>query len=609
MLIFIAHHPAIIEGQPSVGNPLLGSNGVSMDQLNFIAILGGLVVFVFYFMKFGRWPGPEGTPPGFRPKPTRHFTTWLRYIGWAMVYGFFMLSCYFFIVFFPKLFINFLDTYLGLVNPGTGTDLLQRSLNTLQDNPGDIVPYAVIIVTVVWSSGFADAERTFRRSLQESALIPTEANRLIEHYEKHHEYFKPDMILARDVIREIPFKLISEATFTENDDGRLEFRFAQCEYMLDQISNLRSKRYFARVLRRYQEDFEEAKIEINRLRGKLHNYKIELLENLRAYNSTPLERESLILQDVNQHWERSHEPQPSERRYFKRMWDELEEEVLKCLSSILKIVICTILAIGKSPNQRNALLKKFGLTAPDIGPVLNREYVVRAGIVIFLTMLLCSGVYFAIDIFKHPVAVDGPSLAIPIPQGITEIAYWTFYAMTMHLLGIFGGYSVQKWLSEEQKQFEDSPSDVLKLSDCAACFIFGFCLNIFLFALILFPQSRWKEFQSGWMYALVASVTAAFTGYYMTQRRKLNKIDYRYIVVQGLVTALFAFVVLLLIYDYKFLISLKESPALTAYAIYVIVTTFLIGAALSFILQEWICGEDKGKSENAENQDQKAGPP
>jgi hypothetical protein len=608
MLVFLAYNPYIIEGQLSVGNPLFGSNGVSTEQTNHLdvtAILGGLVVFVFYFMKFGRWPGPEGTPPGFRPKPTRHFTTWLRYIGWAMVYGFFMLFCYLLIIFFPKLFINFLDAYFGLGISGTETDLLQRSLNALKESPGNMVPYAVIIVTVVWSSAFTETERTFRRNLQELALIPTEANRLIEHYEKHHECFKANMPLARSVIRESPFKLISEATFTEDSEDRLEFRFAQCEYMLDQISRLRSKRYFARVLMRYQEDFDDAKVEVNKLRGKLQNYKTELIETLTASNSATPKQESLILSDVNQQWEESHEPSPFERRYFKRMWDQLEKDVLNCLRSILKIVICSVLAIGKSPYQRNALLKKFGLAAPDdIGPVFNREYAVRTGLVIVLTMLLCSGVYYMIDIFKDGKAGNCPSQAIPIPQNITEIAYWTFYAVTMHLLSIAGGYSIQKWLSEEHRQFEDSPRDVLKLSDCAACFIFGFCLNIFLFALLLFPQARWTDFQNGWMWALVAAVTAAFTGFYMTQKNKLSKIEYRNMAVQGLITAIFAFAVLLFIYDIEFLKSPRECPELMAYAIYMIVTTILIGAALSYILQEWICTENKSKRERTKSHGQ-----
>lgn len=606
VLIFLAYKPAIIEGEPSVGNPLLGTNAFSegdANRLDFTAMLGGLVVFVFYFMKFGRWPGPESTPPGFRPKPTRHFTTWLRYVGWAMIYGFFMLICYFLIIFFPKLLINFLDAYLQLGITGTDADLLQRSLNALQENPGDMVPYAVIIVTVVWSSGFAEAERAFRRNLQESALIPTEANRLIERFEKHPEYFKADMVRVHDIIQESPFKLISETTFAGGVGERLEFRFAQCEYILDQIARLRSKRYFARILMRYQEDFDEAKVDINRLRGKLQNYKIELVETLRPTHSTPLEQEALSLSDVNRKWKESHDPLPFERRYFKRMWDQLERDVLKCLRSILRIVICAVLAIGRSPYQRHAMLKKFGLVAPgDIGPVFNREYAVRAGAVIVVTMLLCSGVYYAIDLFKDGKTGDSSLLNIPIPKDITEIAAWTFFAVSMHLLAIFGGYSVQKWLSEERKQFDESPPEVLKLSDCAACFMFGFCLNIFWFALLLFPQAQWEAFQQGWMWALVAAVTAAFTGFYMTQKRKLTQLQYGNLAVQGLVTALVAAAVLLSIHDISFLKSPDQFPALTAYAIYLVVTTFLIGAALSYILQEWICSENKSKRRRTKRQ-------
>lgn len=193
-----------MEGQPTVGNPLHDLDGLSGGEtapVDFVTFLGGVVVFIFYFMKFGRWPGPESTPPGFHPKPTRHFTTWLRYVGWAAVYGCFMLFCYLLIVFSPKLFVNFLEAYLGIGVGVPDSDLLQRLLTTLQEDPENMVPYAVIIVTVVWAGAFAETERTFRRNLQESALIPTEANRLIEHYERHPEGFQPDIKQAREIVR------------------------------------------------------------------------------------------------------------------------------------------------------------------------------------------------------------------------------------------------------------------------------------------------------------------------------------------------------------------------------------------------------------------------
>ncbi len=598
VLIFLAHHPAIIEGRLTVGNPLLGSGaaaGGEEGQLDFTAVLGGLVVFVFYFMKFGRWPGPAGAPPGFRPKPTRHFTTWLRYVGWAMVYGLFMLFCYLLILFFPQLFANFLDAYLGIGISGSDTDLLQRVLNAVKEQPDSMVPYAVIIVTVVWSGAFAEVERNFRRNLQESALIPTEANRLIDKYETHPEFFSAEPAVTRNIVRESPFKLISEETFSGPTTEALCFRFAQCEYMLEQISGLRSKRYFARVLARYQEDFDEAKVEINKLRSKLQNYKLEIIETMRSAEDTPLQREAMTLADVNRRWAQSHDPLPFERRYFQRTWEQLERDTTACLRAILRIVICAVLAIGKSPYQRNALLKKFGLVAADdIGPVFNREYTVRAGLVIFVTMLLCSGVYYGVDSFRDGRVGNCP-LNVPIPSSLAEIMFWTVYTVMIHLLGIFGGYSVQKWLSEEQRQFDDSPPDGLRLSDLATCFTFGFCLNIFLFALLLFPAARWSEFQGAWLWALMGGVTAAFTGFYMSRSSRLHEIQWRSLALQGLVTALLAFGVALFVYDLRFLRSPAECPALTAYIVYLLATTSLIGAALSTILQEWIRADQRGK--------------
>ncbi|MDJ0804555.1 MAG: hypothetical protein QNI89_12545 [Desulfobacterales bacterium] len=592
MVILLAYHPSIMEGQLRVGNPLLdtdGAPGAEKAQLDFVAILGGIVVFIFYFMKFGRWPGPEGTPPGFRPKPTRHFTTWLRYIGWAVVYGFFMMCIYLLIIFFPKLFVNFLEAYIGLGMSGPDTDLLSRVLSTLKESPDNIVPYAVIIVTVVWSAAFAETERTFRRTLQESAMIPTEANRLIEHYERHFEDFQPDMRLARSLIRESPFKLVSEANFSAGDEGTLELRFAQCEYILDQITRLRAKRYFARILMRYQQDFDEAKVAINKLRGKLQNYKSELLETLDAATNPSPRQDNLTLAEANRIWEESHNPLPFERRYFGRMWDQLEKDVLDCLRAILRIVICCVLAIGKSPYQRNALLKKFGLAPPeDIGPVFNKEYGVRAGLVIVGTMVLCSGIYYGVDFIRNGQPDSCQQMNIPIPGDLAEVAVWTIYAVVMHLMGILGGYSVQKWLTEEHRQFEDTPVNTLKLADGLACFVFGFCLNIFFFAAILFPKAQWYQFQYGWPWAVVAGATGSFTGYYMSRSSKLERISYPIMAVQGVVTASFAAGVMLYIYDIALILKPSECVALTSYAIYVVATTFLIGGALSYILQDWI---------------------
>lgn len=83
-------------------------------------------------------------------------------------------------------------------------------------------------------------------------------------------------------------------------------------------------------------------------------------------------------------------------------------------------------------------------------------------------------------------------------------------------------------------------------------------------------------------------MTAAFTGYYMNRSDKLTHIDLRVLFLQGLVTALFAGGILLHSYGVGFLTPNGKCPAMTAYAIYVVCTTMLMGAALSYILQKWI---------------------
>jgi hypothetical protein len=222
-------------------------------------------------------------------------------------------------------------------------------------------------------------------------------------------------------------------------------------------------------------------------------------------------------------------------------------------------------------------------------------------------MILCTGVFYGVEFMKNGQSTNCQQLNIPIPHDIADVALWTIYTVIMHLLGIAGGYSVQRWLTEEHRQFEDTLPETLRLSDGLACFVFGFCLNIFFFAILIFPQAQWQQFQEGWPWAVVAAVTGAFTGYYMSQSGKLSRICYRNLFIQGFVTALFAAGVMLYIYDIQFIMRPGECMALTAYAVYVVATSFLIGGALSFILQDWITTDRENGRRQPTNHEPPAG--
>ncbi len=592
VLIYFGYHPEILEKQASIGNPLF-SEGES-SPVNFPAILGGIVVFFFYVMKFGRWPGPEGAPPGFRPKPTRHFTTWLRYIGWAAVYGCTMLIFYLLIIFFPKLFIDSLNASmdLGLFLQNTG--LLQKILLGLKDNPNNLVPYAVIIVTVIWSGVFAARERSFRQSLQESAMIPTEANRLINEYEADPESFQPDKDAIKRIITKIPYHLISKDSFQAGNMDRLERGFAQCEYMIEKIFQLRSKKIFAKTFARYQEDFEETKLKLHLLSDNLQHYKREMLQVLKPKESI-LDTKEQTLGLVNREWDESHAPQKFERQYFERNQKELEKEMSACLRSILQISVCAALAIGKSLRQRNALLKKLGLSKPKGQvPILPREYCIRSALVILGVAVLSTSVYhIANSFYTAPQGIK--ETVIPFPNDAKMVMIWSLYSVMMNLLGVFGGSSVQKWLSEERRQFGFSKPHGLNFFDYSTCFVFGFCLNVFLFALMMLPSGRFESFQYAWPWALVSSVSASFTGFYMAKGKELDPINYGLLCLQGGIMAVFSISVLIWHHGFEFILSIEKFEALDVFAIYLTISSFLIGGALSYILQDWIRNEKKGR--------------
>lgn len=612
-LIFIGHHPEILEKQGAIGNPLFSSDETS--QVDFPAILGAIVVFFFYVMKFGRWPGPEGAPPGFRPKPTRHFTTWLRYMGWACIYGSTMLIFYLLIIFFPKLFIDSLSATMNLGTFTQHSGLFQKLILGLKENPGNLVPYAVIIVTVIWSGVFAVRERFFRQSLQESAMIPTQANQLIEKYESDPDAFCPEENSIKKIIVKIPYHLISRESFSADNKDRLEKGFAQCEYMLSKIFELRTKKIFAKTFARYQEDLEEAKLAIHMLSDNLQQHKREMLQAMKPNESVP-DTKTQTLGRVSRDWENAHSPKEFEKEYFIRNREELEKEMSDCLNAILRIAVCASLAISRSTRQRNALLKKLGLAAPKVQiAVLSWEYISRAGWIVLLVTLLSTGIYHLTDYF-YTIPDGTQSGTVPFPSDTGKIMVWCLYSVAMNILGIFGGFSVQKWLTEERRQFDFSKPHRLNISDYSTCFLFGFSLNVFLFAALLLPSGGFEKFQYAWPWALPGSVSACFTGFYMVRVKdaqtvekkyeadpgteknapRAKQINRGYMLLQGGAMALVSISVMIWHHGFEFLLQLGESKTLEVFGIYLVASSFLVGSGLSYILQDWINTEENGNA-------------
>ncbi len=590
----MGYHPDYVSGLGASGNPLIFGSEDQMFRQRLVTNLGGAFVFLFYFYKFSQWPGTNTAPPGFHPKPTRHFTTWLRYIGWAGIYGFFMVVCYGLLVLFPTFFLNLFNAYANVspVTPG----FFNSMVTGVEENPSTFVPYAVILLTVFWSGSFSHKEQALRQNLQEHALIPIEANRLITYYWRHTERFSRDPLVIDDVIENIPDSLISHEPDLQAEKGDLEQGFIQCEYLMHQIADFKENRLFAKPFRRYEKDIVEAESKLNALRVELQNYKMELLESLASSSGLP-DRDILDLPGLRQAWKTSAGLQSFERRYFKKTAAQVKESVGECLKFILGIVVCLVLAIGKSCDERHNMLARFGLDPPEYcGPVVKREDASRVLLGVVFTIVICSMVYYVIDKKLKGAAVPLTfHPMVPSLENAIEILEWSLYGVCMHLLGVMGGYFVQRWQSEQRRLLGNRDSGRFIFSDYLSCGVFGFCLNVFLFSVLLFPRGQLAEFQTNWLWAFVPSATAMFTGFYMTRKQKIHRAKCVVLMaVQGATTALFSAGVLFFVY-YDAVSGLSEVyPAFWAFCLYAVLTAFFTGVVISFVLLGWIQRQNSG---------------
>jgi len=110
LLVKLAGNPDIFAKQTVVGNPLPGGSAAG-GIFDITTILGEIIVFLFYWFKFNEWAGADVAPKSFRLWPARHFTTWLRFLGWNTFYGLLMIGVYSVIIFFPEMISRVLDSF------------------------------------------------------------------------------------------------------------------------------------------------------------------------------------------------------------------------------------------------------------------------------------------------------------------------------------------------------------------------------------------------------------------------------------------------------------------------------------------------------------------
>jgi hypothetical protein len=690
-LILSANHPTLLRMPNTVGLDLstdqAQSVGSGLRQIDLLTVIGAIIVFIFYWTKFGQWHGEEGAPPGFKPQPARHFTTWLRYSSWAGFYASIMVGCYLLIVLFPTIFLMIIGL-LEKMSVHEDLSLGPNVLSTLQKtilinernlNSAVLAPYALIVVILVWAGTCQKLERKARRKLQESALIPNEAQGLIyrlqqietisesdfqpnrNHFEK--ALFFPDPDTLKKIMGKVP-TLISEKEFRSMDEDYLA-KFCQCLYFQDKLKDLRAESGSADIWRIYETELADVEQRLTMLQDDMERYREELVQALRYakkiekyesehaelkievnnlsemmnirdivnLNDLPLEElrrhsqeeriqcmekinalqhklddqsnlstmfrteeddliafDSLTLPQIKDIREKTSVKRlPFERRYFKNAEKRLENRVDQCFRILQQIIACGVLAVGKSYNRRMQLFDELNLKLPALtGIPLNRNFVFKAGLFIAAWMGLSTLAYAHFIIGGDTPAGHCSNFVVPSPSGFSGAVFWTTSAVIMHTLGIVAAYLVENALLIDQKRFPNGFTRNLINTDYMLAFMFGVALNIFFLSLLMAAGNRFAELAGRWQWTLVPGMTAYFTGYYISQSKRNVDPNRTLVFLQGALTALMAIIVLLWIWDASPLDmrALAECPDAYTFFWYCLVSTFIVGAVLSYLTQK-----------------------
>lgn len=629
LLVKLAGNPELLAERQIVGNPLLGKDGATRF-LDLTTFLGVIFVFLFYWFKFNEWAGAGDAPTGFRPRPARHFTTWLRYLGWNTLYGSMMVGGYAIIVFFPELVYRIVDSFVGAAGsfnaPVPGVTEIQKMLDPvlflgesgLQNpiEPAKLAPYAVMLTTVVWAGmrPFSEFERRLRLRLQERAAIPTQARELVETFEKDENNFVPEKETVAEVVKHLEGNALDVEDFYDSGE-QLWFLYARTEYLNHLLLKYNRSPVFSRLAERYVDEFKDLETSIFSLRDRVAQRISDIHDLIPEGMHQDIATKKVEVSSRDRKRTVRHTLKASELRlvdslegagnsqkvYFRKQKKELKAELHAASRNVVQLIVCGVLAVGRSPTQRRDLLEAFGLRQQgritiQLDPV-TLTWVAGGAL---LTVFLCSTVYLFAQM-QLGLADSGELPMGMIPEGMDDVLWWSVVACFMHLFATAGGYASQRSLETNRERLRIGKARPLmpraQVAEALWSASFGLSLNIFLLGALAASAGNFGGLCKMWWWATVPGVTAFFAALY-TQKVERSQIQLnRLLWLQAFITGLVATLVFMLLHG-GFLwgpiaqeISGVAKLGVLVFGFYVAFTTTILGLALGMSLHMWVMAE------------------
>lgn len=608
----LAANPGLLEDTPSVGYNFGGEN--ASGEIDGIALLiGELAVFFFYWFKFREWAGEGDAPGGFRARPVSHFTTWLRFLGWSSTYGLIMLGIFNAIVFFPDLISRIIYSYVqassdmqvsitGFADAETLTQAVlgNRSEQRLigPEGTNELIPYAVILITVVWAGlqPFAGFERRFRLHFQKRAAIPTQASNLVQTLQSRQLHFVIDDVVRDDAIKNSN-GIIDEENFLSGDAYKHVWSlYARVEYLYQQLQNYRHKPVFESLVSRYAQDYQRLEDRMGELRQQLQRRLLEIQNELS--DNKQASQQLMTLREADERLKKLNDNNPNRLResHFQAQHKDLSSLIKEIWTELLQLVVCSVLAVGRTSKHRQQLFDDFGLKLPPIAAQLEWHTIMNVAVIVIGTVFLSSTAYRMIE----------PSLegALPpdVPKDAATIFFWAVSAGVMHLLGAIGGYATQRSLeAQRERMFLGEPRPAgssERLAEVLLASLSGVLLNFYFISAMVLLVGKLEILVNYWWWALIPGVTAMFTAIYAqmeSQRRYdhrasacfASRIGARLLWLQAFATASAAFGVAIMLNFNTLDEILQMGQKMYLYVFYVSFTAAAVGIGFGLTLRHW----------------------
>lgn len=494
-------------------------------------ILGLLVIALFAWTRFNTWTDREKAEGYGTGTPPRVYTTWIRYMGCAMVYVLSLEAVYLGFVIVPDL--------LSILARTLSVDLPEGALVDTSNAPLWILCIMVGLLPHV--PGLKEMDAWWRYTVHRRAFIPAEAEALVQQLVVNPDLFRPDPEQAARVLATLTEELPPGVNALD-PKALVAHRWFKLSYLRKRIQEWQGQPEVNRFFSSCRKEYVLCDETYTRLRTDVKLY---------------FDREEALA---------GRRISPADTEYQARRRQLILGEIDRLLVRTFEFISCGILATERSASSRYRAFQRFDLHAQCTQniPVLW-DVIFECAIAVFAITMITTFVFF-------------------VSQKTTATTLWTTLrwsgmSLAIQALGICGSVFFYVLVCRRMRPRADAPAcgPVVQVSLAG---VVGYVIGVATLLLLLqfssasIPPEKHPDIALSW--SLIPAATSAFVVSYLSGLR-----PGRQWWSEGCVTALGLGAVALL--SYGLVTEAAGRSWNVAFAIYAVATCALTGLAIGLI--------------------------